>query len=286
MIKHIRTITKPLTQELALEFATMGSVAGERSMKSQRLGMLTSKIENGLFHSPKWAFAWLGGKRFRVNGQHSSTALCQSNGHFPQGLCAVIDEFSCDTEQELAELFEQFDNPISGRTTTDAINAHAKTEASLDDVPISAVRRAVDGIAMEYCIRESKRVSKDERIRLVHTHQEFIRWFSAFYSDKAMSLASVAAAIYATWLKDKAAAHEFWSNVRSEGHPESTHPSRALAKWLREVRASRNYSAGRRYSQTNLYERCVHAWNAFRRGAAVKQLKAYHEKQGETTKPI
>lgn len=290
MIRQISINTKSLTPALAKEFATMNSVPGERDLKPIRLANIKAKLESGLFHSPKWAIAYCKGVKYRVNGRHSSTVLSDCNGLFPTGMIVVIEEFACDTEHDLAELFEQFDSPISIRNEHERLNAHAKTEPSLNDVPISAVRRAVDGIATEYQTREGKRISKADRARLVHTekNQDFIRWFSVIYSDPIMALSSVAGAVYATYLKDSAVALEFWQYVISESHPESSNPTRVLSRFLRETRAQKlpSQAASKRYAALNVYERCIHAWNCYRRNQSMSLSRAYVNKKGGAVRPV
>lgn len=288
MIRSLGIRTQPLTMELAVEFSTMPEIKGERGLKKKRLEFLKDRIRDGLFHSPTWAVAFVRGKRFRINGKHSSTALSQSKDCFPQGLHVAIEEFQCESESDLAELFEQFDNSESVRDTVEVLNAHARVEPLLSDVAISSIRRAVDGVAMEYHMRGGLRLTKGERAAIVHTHQDFIIWFQRFASDSVMSLSTVAGAVYATWAKDAVAALEFWSLVKSEEHPDVTHPTRQLSRWLREVRASKvhNASATRRYTNSGFYERCIHAWNCYRRGGRMKQLRAYSDKKGQIATPI
>ena len=114
MIRQTGTTTVPLTRELAEEFATMPPWKGERPVRDERVQMLVGKIERGLFYSPTWAVARFDKHTTRMNGQHSSLALLECR-RFPAGLEATILEFAVDCEADLAELFDQFDNPQSAR---------------------------------------------------------------------------------------------------------------------------------------------------------------------------
>lgn len=282
MHKQLSVKAIPLTPELATEFATMNRSPGERPLKKERVAFLAKKIEDGEFHSPTWAFAWLRGVKYRVNGQHSSHMLSGANGHFPQGLSAVVYEFSCETDFDLAELFRQFDNPESIRSVGDAVNAHAKIEPELEGISKTAISRAVDGIGQYEKLNHGVRLSHIDRARLTHSHKSFIKWYSKYYCDRAFSPAPVCAAMYATSLVDTEDAAAFWQLAKDESHPSTQHPTRLMAKWLRELRSTRMPNAGpqRKYVATEIYERCIHAWNAYRAGRDLKQLKSYTTKAG------
>lgn len=131
MIKYLGTSTQPLTEVIAAEFATMPSHRGERPLRRSHVAWLEQKIKSGLFHAPRWAKATLGDKTYRVNGQHSSTALAQANGKFPSGLMVVIDQFACDTDSDIADLFAQFDPKQGARTEQEIIMATARQHDDL-----------------------------------------------------------------------------------------------------------------------------------------------------------
>lgn len=290
MIESLGTKLVPLTEELAQEFATMPGVGGERPLKNWRVEFLKSRLAAGLFHSPKWAVVWFNGKKYRINGQHSSNMLAASNGDFPHGLKAVIDEFKCETEQEQAELFQQFDPSTSIRNREEIINAHRAAEHSLAEVSTRLAKDACDGVGFYVELTDGQRLGKEDRARLTHTHQDFILWLDSIRRDAALRLSSVSGAAYATWLKDPAAATEFWRLVHEESAPENTHPTRVLSKWLRELRAakaSNSGSATKRHSARSIYERCIHCWNAYRSGRSMKHLVAQTgSKKGAIIKPV
>lgn len=267
-IKLINTKTLPLTIELAKKFAEMNKFCGDRALRKEISEMLRARIADGLFHTPKWATAYLDGQMYRVNGQHSSTVLAEENGNFPKGLLVVIDEFACDTADDLATLFDQFDNSVSARRVRESYNAHAKTITALTDIKARVIEKAVAGIALSIEMSTGQRLAGNERTHLIHENTEFICTFAAD-DELGLAIRSIArapsvAAFYTIWsklpeLRDKC--REFWVLVGREDHPETNNATRVLARFLREC----NRAAKAQWSQRAIYSKCIHGWNAFRK---------------------
>jgi hypothetical protein len=131
MFKLIDVKKKPLTRELATEFATMTPLPGERPVSrgvgghAGRLGTLKNLLLSGLFTDPDWATAKSkeDNQIYRANGQHSSLMLTGlTDEEFPKGLSAVIKSYVIDSvEQDAMNLFDLFDNPLSARSNQDAM---------------------------------------------------------------------------------------------------------------------------------------------------------------------
>lgn len=291
MHAHVDTKLVPLTRSLAVEFSTMQAAAGERPWRPSRDKWIRSLIDRGEFFTPKWAFCWLGNQKIRLNGQHSSAALASiDEAVFPHKLKVVVDEFVCDTEQDVAILFEHFDAGESSRSRDEMIAAHARSEHDLDNVASTKIRKIVDGIAWGIGITDSTRLDKHQRSALTHTHQQFILFAEKFANDKTLALAAVMGAIYRTWKVCDVTADCFWELVMNESHVNKDHPTRALSRWLRSTRFSTDEAKGtarKSYTPTQIHERCIHQWNAFRNGReTVKQVKGYTNKTGGVVAPI
>lgn len=268
MFKLIGTRQEPLTPELALEFATMPAWEGERPLRPHRCKYLESRILDHQFYNPRWAVAYLDGRKYRVNGQHSSHVLATVNGDFPKGLMALIDEFQCENKNDLAELFGQFDNTISSRPAHEVTNAHARVHPELSHIKPTFVSRILAGIG--YALSgegENRPRSNEERAQLVHSHIPFILWAYPLSKLRHTSKAGVMAAAFSTWNRNQDAAEEFWSMVTEEDHADPRHPTRVLARFLREaVSASDPRIASKRWAPRAFYVKSIHAWNAWRRG--------------------
>lgn len=268
MIKFLGTSVRPLTPELAKEFATMDSFAGERSLKKRRLNFLKGKLDNGLFYSPKWAVARLNGKRFRVNGQHSSLMLAESNGSFPHGMEVTIDEFELDDDHDLAKLFSQFDAPTSSRNAIDIAGAHGRIHSSLAEFTAAALRVCTAGIAYAMSHHKETPVSvkePDEQAALIHENLDFVAFAKPFVNKIEFKRQPVMAAMFITFRKSPEDAKRFWDYVDSESHPDNTNPTRVFAKFIRTeaLKSKRNLVSleGRAF-----FVKSIHAWNAFRKG--------------------
>lgn len=280
MFKEIRSYTVPLTREVATEVATMPGWKGERKLRKDRVAYLDAAIRDGRFHSPSWAFAWLDGKKMRVNGQHSSTALAEANGYFPVGLNVIMQEFSCDSIFDVAALFATFDRPESIRNTRECLGAAKAIHGELDDVNPYIASMIVAGIASALRGDGAKtNVSIEDRSRLLHSNLDFVMWANSIIGHKKRILqrACVIATMFKTWRKDADQSRSFWEMVLRNDHPEVTHPTRKLHDLLLEatmrtkLEGSNKQSA---WSMVAIHVKCIHAWNAYRRGTTT-DLKYY-----------
>lgn len=286
MYKEAETKVVPLTREFAEEVATMPRWKGDRPLKPGRVAFLDSKLRNGEFHSPEWAFARLNGVMYRVNGQHSSNMLAAANGHFPKGMNVVVKVFVCETELDVAELYSQFDRAESSRNMRDIVTSHKIASPGLQDVPTRELQICVSAISTFFSLRgESKREdwARDARARLMHAHSDFIIWLhgSGLGAHRLMLRSAVVAAIFGTWKKHGHGAIEFWTQVAEASHPNNKHPTRRLNVLLVESIAKREGTQmGRRgnpslsSSARSLFVRCIHAWNAVKANTTT-DLKYY-----------
>lgn len=263
MIRQSAVKIVNVTRDLAEELATMPSWKGERPLQPQRVDMLSGKIADGLFHSPTWALARLGGRVYRVNGQHSSHALAASPC-IPTGLEATILEFEVDSERDLADLFGQFDNPQSARRMKEIIHAHAATEDDLCDCSLRALQIILSGIAQAN--GQMGNVCGGDRAALMHSHGMFIQFARRFAGRKHIMYSAVIAAMYLTWKRDEPGAERFWNLVATEEHPDSSNATRVLARFITGEVAGRIRRGGMRWDRRAVMVKCLHAWNAYWRG--------------------
>ena len=255
----------PLTRDLASQFASMERWSGERPLKPRRVSELKNKIERGLFHSPEWAVAFLNGKQYRMNGQHSSHALVESNGSFPNNLVVKIEEFSVDSENELGELFAQFDT--GGRSSNDITGAGT---ILLKDIPIRARTALASG--MFYALSDfSKNGTAEQRVSAIHSDHEFARWAASNMTAPHIARVPVFAAAFMMWRANQSACREFWRLVASEEYPAPFHATRTVARELRDLRSKRKSTSAAK----EVCGRCVSGWNAWREGREVRYTKYY-----------
>jgi hypothetical protein len=283
MFELLDTVLMPLTREYAQEFAALPSFDGDRQRDSvqgrARIRWLAGLVATDQFHSPKWAVAWLNNTMYRVNGSHSSFMLANITSKFPEGLKVVVDHFRCQSQEDLAYLFDQFDNRHSLRSVTDKVQAHKACETALASISTTMTKMALSGICW-YNVHylEGPQPDEDERVSLVHSFPEFIHWVRPFLAQRWLRRAGVIAAMFGTMGRDRRAATEFWTHVAEENHPENTHPTRELASFLRDATHDRKLSGAPKWDSRAFFVKSIHAWTAWRQGRLTK-LK-YHPRAG------
>lgn len=283
MITYKGHYDRLLTPAIAKEFAQMNAFVGERPIRPGRIAELQRKLDDGLFFDPRWATADFEGRKYRVNGQHSSKMLSECNGSFPHGRQVIVDTFTCDTKEELALLFEQFDPASSSRTRLEVVNAHGRVHSSLDDVSPTVMSKAVAGMAYALSnLNASGRSTLSQQSKLIHRHQEFVVWCNPFVSERILCRVGVVAAIFDTYRRNQDASTEFWSLVKDESAPDNKDASRTLARFLRDSIGDGRMGM-KQWDQKAYYVKSIHAWNAWRDGVTT-QLK-YHPNSSSIPSP-
>lgn len=284
MFKQVTTEIVPLTPKFVSEFADLPTYKGDREQDTpvgkRRIKWLRRLFDEGNFHTPKWATAELDSKVYRVNGGHSSSMLNDLNGEFPSGMSAVVDRFACDDYDDLAELFDQFDNRKSIRTTKDKINAHRAIHPELEDMAPTNISRALYGVgwATARTGRDKVTIDEESRVRLIHQHKHFLCWANAFVGLPRMGRVGVVACMFKCFEKSQREATTFWNEVRDESNPDNKSPSRVLAIFLRDAMAKRTSGNSNKFSAAEFYTKSIHAANAWKVGATTS-LKV-HKKSG------
>lgn len=275
--KQVRIELLNLTEEFASRFSQLPHVEGDRDRDSwkgrERREWLNGLLEAGQFYSPDWAIAVCNGKKYRVNGGHSSMVLASANGHFPHGLAVILRTFHCDEYRDVVELFNHFDNRKSIRTITDKVTAHKAIHTELIDMAPTWVQKALSGIDNFRQMRlDMPRLQEDERTRIIHDETNFIAWSEQFAKHRHLSLAGAMACIFHTYNTDESLALDFWTQVAEESATTPEHPTRKLAKYL--VACVGRDSKPAHHDTRAQYAKCVHAWNAWQASDST-ELK-YH----------
>ena len=141
----IKSEVRPLTMELATKHLNTTPSPTEREINPLRTKHLTEKIKAGHAVPFHWATAKLGETIYRMNGQHSSKALTDLNGAFPEKLVVHFDEYSVDTRDDMAVLFRQFDDRKSSRTPSDVAGAYQGLYDNLSDVTRPVAKLGLEG---------------------------------------------------------------------------------------------------------------------------------------------
>jgi hypothetical protein len=121
-------------------------------------------------------------------------------------------------------------------------------------------------------------------------HPEFVVWLSGILTAgregenrqraKHLNRQPVAAAMFATYQRSQSASLEFWTAVRDETDTAPTMPTRKLARYLLTVGVDSGSGASRirTVPPREMYVKCLHAWNAWRKGETTN-LNYYPDKE-------
>jgi hypothetical protein len=166
---------------------------------------------------------------------------------------------------------------VSIRSKGDIAGSYQGMEANLRGVPRDAAKIAVDGIAWHLGRRVGLPVPRGVEVYdLFHEAQyaPFIIWIGNTLTMKTPELkkAPVVGAIYATWERDPDTAKTFWQEVARGGEEFSDKaPSSALDRWLQETKVKKRRV---QITDAQLYQGCLHAWNAMRTGkTSIENIK-------------
>ena len=272
-----KTETVPLTLEIAKHYSRMATLKGDRdpdtSKGKNRVAWLYDVLISGMFHSPIWSTVQIGsekGKKYRVDGGHSSVMLTQAGPYFPEGLSVTIRHFRAPDIDTAIDLFEQFNRKHSTRTTTDLIKNRAAYEDLLDDIAPTSIGNIIAGIACH--IRLWNPNAEIEKLDFIRPQSKFIKWAYSFAGNKKMRKAGVMGAVFSTWVKNRSAAEIFWPMVNEETGKTPDCPTRVLAKFLQNICIDKTI----KWTSVAIYVKCHRAWNAWR-DEKTTNLK-YHKK--------
>jgi len=254
-------------------------------LNSGRLRHLRKKADDGQLVTFHWATATMpDGRKYRVNGQHSATMLCELDGAFPEATFVHIDEYSVNGTEGLAVLFRQFDDRKSGRSAADVAGAYQGLEEGLKDAakPIAKLgieavtwfRRYIEGVPTkigdeQYCLFNESTLHK------------YLLWLNEIFSIKTPELRRmpVVAAMHGTFEKNEEEARKFWLQVARGGKEyEDNAPSTVLDGWLKSIKEDR-----RDLKPGEYFRGCIYAWNAYREDKTIKDIRY---DMGKAARPI
>jgi len=274
MFQLVKSEVVPLTMELAREFCELPKSRTERDLIPRRLRYLRRQADAGLLVTFHWARALYDGTWVRMNGQHSSTMLCEMNGNFPTGLQVHLDEYKVETEHDLAELFRQFDHRGSSRSRADVSGAYQGLVSALDDVPKGVGKVGVEGVTWyrrNFLDMKNALVGDDQYNLFTETTlHDYLHWLKEILNtkdNKELIKIPVIAAMYGTFIKNENAARTFWALV-GRGLKDGTQAA-ILDEWLEIPRAEQDTPIG----EEEYFRGCIYAWNAYREERSIKEIR-------------
>jgi hypothetical protein len=282
----VKSEVLPLTRELVQKHQQLAPSPTERELKPLRVRFLKGKIEQGLFLPPQWAVAIVNGKPCRMNGQHSSFVLSESDGDFPEGLYCHYDTFEVDSSAGMCELFRQFDARQSSRSRTDICGAYQGVYMPTDEFDAAITLRALDGFAWQMSTYEGVGGIPQGDDVGQNLHREdtplFVRWFHSldWSKFKEGKQKSVAAAMWITWSRNPDQASKFWDDVVHDRHDDPQEPAHLLSlELLAMLNRVPPYTNGNKVKPGKTYGLCIKAWNAYRKNHTMKKLEFNEKKE-------
>lgn len=269
---------------LIREFVEMEPAPSDRPLSERRLQVYERILRAGEFRPVTWASVLCGETHctYRVNGKHTSTLLSKQSP-VPE-FYVTVERYQCDKLTEVANLYNTFDSKLGSRTTNDVNLAFAATVRELDGVPRQLIHLSVTAIAAEKWQAAANNIPPAERAEELLDNCGFVTWLYGVATPSAANRhllrSPVVRAMLATYGRAPYKAKEFWMLVRDESAPDRGDPTRVLARYL--VRSSLGGRHGRTVSETKksdpreMYVKCLHAWNAWRKGESTSL--AYYPK--------
>jgi hypothetical protein len=280
--------TEKVTRSLAVRFRDMDPVPQDRPLNPKRVEAYRKMLSAGLFRPVQWATVHCNETQatYRVNGKHTSSLFAQFDD-MPQEVHATIEHYHCDDLDDVARLYATFDSRTQVRTTNDINRAFAAVDPELSELPTKIVNLSVTAIAYYKHGDNYFQVSAAERAEslLDDVNKSFIQWVHSLLGNSATDVtrllwrSPVVAAMYASHQKSRKAANEFWMAVRDGTGTTPKKPDRVLNRFLLSKVVNNGYQSTRQKrsgiaAPREMYVKCLHAWNAWRRDTTT-DLK-YH----------
>lgn len=282
--------THKITAKLAKEWAEMESAIQDRPLSERRLQVHRNTLNKDGFRPVLWAVAYckeLENDHFRINGKHTSTLFASVDLSKHQDLYATIEEYECDTIEDMAALYATFDTQIQSRNTTDINRSFASAIPELKEFDNKTINLIVS--AIEYSKNPHKSSGGSSRTAMDRAEElfdniGFAQWVNKLLNDvdyKAsihLRRVPVMAAAYGTYQKSMKAATEFWTAVRDMTGDKPNLPDRKLALFLVQMKIATSTTKGIpdrfRLTPREFYYKSLTAWNAWRKGTTT-ELKYY-----------
>jgi hypothetical protein len=248
MIAKISSTLVPLTRELAQQFKDMQAVPGERPLRQSRVTFFLNHLRHKTFASPNWAKAFIEktGQEFRADGQHTSNALATCDeALFPAGLSVTVSTYRLTSMDDLADLFDLFDNPQSARTNAEKLGIYIADYEEFQGKDRTFLNNIAHGI--DYFLRDAIAAGRQgvtvfgQRQHGLYyhdsAHREFALWLYPLREAKhswMFNKQGIVAEIFADWQSHSELAQRFWQEVMTESNPDVEDETRELGTTLRD----------------------------------------------------
>lgn len=280
MIRRIDRQLTTIDKDQAEELLSYNIMEQQRKLDPDWVQELVEDQHRGLFLGGHIAIAYNGkdGLPILVNGQHQLNMVIQTG----EPIEAMYEVYGVGDRHDQAELFARFD---SHRVRT-LQQMNSQQKASLDvKWPSRFVNMLVSAASRRHFARN---VHWKHKAALLARYLDFGSFVFGIVSNekgqltndsKHLQKAPIFYGMLLTYEKSKSDAEKFWIDVRDGENLTKLSPQMHLRNFLLTTVADRGLGVQRtnKASPDEFASRIVTAWNAYRKGKPLKQLKYYPE---------
>jgi len=257
-------------------------------LSNKRVAYLVNCMNRGTFR-PEWVniiTCVLNGVEYRMNGQHTAWARLEKPANWR---CPVTHmKYEAGDAEDMRRLYSSIDRGGT-RSTGDVTISYLYGTAEFDGLGKKALRTLVEGFGFWKWEIETERLrhDADDRCYLLKTDayqlaKHVVKFLMTIDKEsRHIMRRPVVAAMFATYNKAIAAADDFWSPVRDgTGMRDSDDPRLKLRNALMSssVNIGNGVESKKAVSSEEMFRWCIQAWNCYRVGQSLKQVKALLDK--------
>jgi hypothetical protein len=295
-VRSLMTMDEVMAEASQLE--SFGGSDSEREERERRERQIKERILSGDMTPFRWAVGHVPSLKLRrrVNGQHSSKvflALTKEEYqmvHFP--VVIIYEEYFCETEIDLATLFEQFDPHWSSRNREDYIGAHLSVHPDLyHSMSRIAADKAIQGLTWYLeKVEGYEKASAHEQFELLHKNSEY-EVFLHFCGYDQLNLnkkineichKSVVAAMFHTTRQGTESDRHFWRLVSGgpRALPDEDSHEHKLAAFLEQAvsqqhewpsRVRGQFKNKQRPNGLEIFGTCLRVFAAWKKGLRLTE---------------
>ena len=266
----------------------------DRPLSKGHVALLASEMKQGRFlpEITSIVICKLNGTTYRLNGQHTATAILQvaeENDQFALPDVTLVT-YTVKDETEMRSIYARIDRGAA-RTNMQVANSILVGTEHLAHVSKRVLGLLPVGLSIMYFENSEGRKIYAGETAATDVQGEFLELslqVSAFMDElnpktgqhDHMFRGSVVAALYATFNVDKDDALRFWKAVATGvGFESEREPAARLRQMLQNLHVhggqqvrSGNQRKKPSVGQESMYRACLHAWNKFRQHGAFEQV--------------
>jgi hypothetical protein len=291
----IKSESYTLDRKKALEFATKHASLPhspvERERDPKRVQRLIDILRDGKALPFQWATVLWDGQTVRMNGQHSLQAIVELGQEIPSRLSFHLDQYEADTRSDMIDLFRQFDQRWSGRSSQDIAGAYQGLMTDLVECDRKVMKVAAEGIS--WCKRtvlDDPAPTGDDTYDLLQSENllPFFLWFNGIPNGrKELLKKEIVGAIWQTYERSQSGASKFWKEVSygPDFFLDDKEPGSVLITELIQATDDEDFRNREFPARSVYYKKAIKAWNAFCAHMKVSTLRIAKAKGGKSSWP-